>query len=339
MKAEHEVVVQLAHGPRRLQDLARNSGYSKDSIYKAADDLHRSGLLRKFKEGKEVVASLSRSPEARRLARLYLTAVSHGVDPEAFGRRSFVDTWRCLKRTRQATVRECVEATRLSYESVRKAFHFLLRSGLARTQSEKPLRISLEEHDLNRYLEYCFLESPRQTVLTLAAAPFVKVYAQPFEVEELLMSEEGPVVIRGVERRMRPQETVKIIEVMEEEVTPETVFLREVQRADGVEDLCIQLLSGHPMNFDRLLELSQARGVVNIVGCYLDILSDLAGDLVVKGDAERFLPFASSGQPPVFLESEEEFGKEGWEGPYEERWNVDLYLDMGAIEHGVRGAR
>jgi hypothetical protein len=70
----------------------------------------------------------------------------------------------------------------------------------------------------------------------------------------------------------------------------------------------------------------------------LDLLSDLNPDLVAKSDAERFLPFISSGDPPVFLESEKEFGKEGWEKPYENRWNVDLYLDLGAIEHGIRGA-
>jgi len=36
------------------------------------------------------------------------------------------------------------------------------------------------------------------------------------------------------------------------------------------------------------------------------------------------------------LEQLKKYGKQGWEQPYETRWNVDLYLDLDAIRHGVR---
>jgi hypothetical protein len=314
----------------------RDLGYSRDSIYTAAHTLERSGLLVKFRDGKEVVAALSPSPEARRRAELYVTAVAHGVDPEAFDRGSIRDTWSHLAERRGASVAECAEALPWSYESVRRAFHFLLDAGLARADSRRPLRISLEDAELNRHLRRHLLGPSGTTVFTLSTAPFTKFYGRPSQVRELLLSEEGPFLIRGVERTVRPGRPVTIVEVMVEEVTRETVFLRELGRTDGVEEFCIQILSSRSVDFEGLLRLSRERGDANVVGCYLDILSDLSPDLVAKEDAERFLPFVSWGDPPAFLAADKEFGKEGWEGPYEDRWNVDLYLDRGAIEHGIR---
>jgi len=251
-------------------------------------------------------------------------------------RESIVATWRWLAGRQEGTVRECGEATGLAYETVRGAFRVLLEGGLARASAQKPLRISLKESDLNRHLRSYFHESPKRATVTLSAAAFVKLYAQPSEVEEILYSEKEPVAVRGVKRNIRTRGPVKVIEVMEEQVTPETVFLKEVQSADGVEDLCIQLLAGYPMDFAQLLRLSNEKAMVNLVGCYLDILSDLNGDLVKREHAEGFRRSVSHRTTPVFLESERDFGKEGWEEPYENRWHVDLFLDLGAIEHGVR---
>jgi hypothetical protein len=336
MNVEQEIMFHLAQGPRHLGDLSQLFGCGKDHVYRVVSSLERQGYLLKFRQGKKVVVSLSRSPRARRLAELYVTAVAHGVDPEEFDKGSILDTWRFLAARREASLRECVDATGLSYESVRRAFGFLVKVGLARTLSQKPLRISLKRSDLNDHLRRCFLGPSGKAVLALSTGPFTKLYARPTEVRELLLSEDGSVVVPGVHRNIRVHEPVKVIEVMEDDVTPETVFLREVQRPDGVEDFCIQLLSNRSVDFEGLLRLSRERDMVNVVGCYLDILSDLSPRLVSKGVAEAFLPFISRGDPPVFLESEKEFGKEGWEGPYQDRWNVDLYLDLGAIEHTVR---
>ncbi|MFQ5990587.1 MAG: hypothetical protein ACE5K9_11795 [Candidatus Methylomirabilales bacterium] len=144
-------------------------------------------------------------------------------------------------------------------------------------------------------------------------------------------------MVQGVQRRVRTQDPLRIVEVMQGDISPVTVFLRELQTSDGVEDFCIQILGNRSLDFKELLRVARERGEVNVVGCYLDILSDSNPNLVAKADAERFLPFVSSGSPTIFLESEKQFGKEGWgEEPYERRWNVDLYLDMGAIEHGIR---
>lgn len=337
MRAVQEIMFHLARGPQHLQQLSRDLGYSRDSIYRSVTNLEREGHLLKFRKGKEVVVSLSRSPEARRQAELCVESVAHGVDPEAFDQDSVVTTWKHLAGRQDGSVKECVDATGLSYESVRKAFHFFLDSSLARIVTKKPLRVALQEGGLNRHLERCFLDPPEQRVFALSATAFTKFYAPPSQVRELLLADEGSTMIRGVQRRVRAEGPLRIIEVMQEEVTPETVFLRELRTADGVEDFCIQILNGRSLNFDDLLRLARERGEANIVGCYLDLLSDLNSDLVAQADGERFLPFVARGDPNVFLKSEKEFGKDGWgEEPYERKWNVDLYLDLGAIEHGVR---
>ncbi len=337
MRAAQEIMFHLARGPQSLQHLSRDLGYSRDSIYSSVSNLKRKGHLLKFRKGKEVVVSLSRSPDARRQAELWVESVAHGVDPEAFDQDSVVTTWKHLATRQDGSVKECVDATGLSYESVRKAFHFFLDSSLARIVTKKPLRVALQEGGLNRHLERSFLDPPEQRVFALSATAFTKFYAPPSQVRELLLADEGSTMIRGVQRRVRAGSPLRIIEVMQEEVTPETVFLRELHTPDGAEDFCIQILSNHSLNFEQLLRLSRERGEVNVVGCYLGLLSDLNPDLVAKGEVKRFLPFVSGGDPIVFLESEEEFGKDGWgEEPYERKWNVDLYLDLGAIEHGMR---
>jgi hypothetical protein len=88
------------------------------------------------------------------------------------------------------------------------------------------------------------------------------------------------------------------------------------------------------LDYRRLLDLARERDMVSIVGCYLDILNGIQGmvDPEVIGDFEA----RRSGKRLRFLPGESAYGKGGWEGEYEEKWNLDLYLDLGAIRHGVR---
>jgi hypothetical protein len=88
------------------------------------------------------------------------------------------------------------------------------------------------------------------------------------------------------------------------------------------------------MNYEVLLRRAVENTLVNQIGCYLDIINDM----------KRIVPFkvieifsnTISDKTVVFLKDEKRYGKSGWEKKYEKKWNVDLYLDIGAIEHGVR---
>lgn len=74
--------------------------------------------------------------------------------------------------------------------------------------------------------------------------------------------------------------------------------------------------------------------MVNVVGCYLEIVNDIKKlvDVEVIKKFQRNI----SKRKVVFLKEEKRYGKGGWEDKYEKKWNVDLYLDIGAIRHGLR---
>ena len=66
---------------------------------------------------------------------------------------------------------------------------------------------------------------------------------------------------------------------------------------------------------------------------YLDIINNIK-ELVPPEVVERFYNYVSR-RRLAFLPQERIYGKSGWEEPFEEKWNVDLYLDLSAVKHGV----
>lgn len=75
--------------------------------------------------------------------------------------------------------------------------------------------------------------------------------------------------------------------------------------------------------------------MVNIVGCYLQILHNIDKNLVSEPVAELFRAFRRKGSRHVFLKQLKPLGKESSLENYEREWNLDLYLDFDAIAHGV----
>ncbi len=141
-----------------------------------------------------------------------------------------------------------------------------------------------------------------------------------------LMSELG--VLKGKGRHV-------VYESTPDDGDLEQLFLSSLFTIDGVEDRCLFLLQSKKMKMNQLLAYAQKQKVVNIVGCYLDIIHDLSPSLVDKKTIALFSQYVA-GKPAIFLKQLKKYGKQGWEQPYESRWNVDLYLDLGAIRHGVR---
>ena len=79
--------------------------------------------------------------------------------------------------------------------------------------------------------------------------------------------------------------------------------------------------------------------MVNEVGCYLDVLNSIrqmVPPVAVEMFDQEVLKRKKKKKRRVFLKEETAYGKGGWEAPFETKWNVDLFMDMGAIEHGVR---
>ena len=125
-----------------------------------------------------------------------------------------------------------------------------------------------------------------------------------------------------------------ILESVPAEVTLEELFLGKLMSVEGVEEFCLPLLAQKRLNHQRLLDLSVKMNMVNIVGCYLDVVNNIKE--LVPPDVVRQFHDMRTKEQQVYLASEKQYGKEGWETPFEKRWNIDLYLDLGAIKHGIR---
>ena len=126
-----------------------------------------------------------------------------------------------------------------------------------------------------------------------------------------------------------------IYESIPDDASMEQLFLFSLLSIDGVEDRCLFFLGSKKMDMNQLLTYAQKQKMVNIVGCYLDIIHDLSSGLVDKKTIALFSQHVK-GKTAIFLKQLKKYGKQGWELPYESRWNVDLYLDLDAIRHGVR---
>ena len=157
----------------------------------------------------------------------------------------------------------------------------------------------------------------------------------PTEIEEILYKKiDGSLTVKDTGLTIRGKDKLSVVESVEQMLSPEGFFLREIKTIEGVEDYCIRLIESKKMNFDKLLELAIEMEMVNIVGCYLNIINDLKK--IISIDVIRKFQKNISRRKVMFLKSEKKFGKGGWEHKYEKKWNVDLYLDLGSIRHGVR---
>ena len=188
---------------------------------------------------------------------------------------------------------------------------------------------------MRSYLEPASVTGP---ALQFGAVPFRERLGTPEEIERALFEEiDKGVAVKGTGFLVKGADDdgdITVLESVPGELILEELFLNKLQTTEGAEDMCARILAGGNMDYDRLLSLSREQGMVNVVGCYLDILASIS-DLVPAG-AIRLFSQHVRGRKRVFLKEEREFGKSGWEKPFEDRWNVDLYLDMGALRHGVR---
>jgi len=111
--------------------------------------------------------------------------------------------------------------------------------------------------------------------------------------------------------------------------------LTALETPEGAEDICIRIIESGNIDYGKLLEVAKERGMVNQIGCYMDVLNSIK-KIVPAGAVNQFLGSVSK-KRAMFLKQLKKYGKEGWEKPFEEKWNVDLYLDLGTIRHGVGG--
>jgi hypothetical protein len=272
------------------------------------------------------------------MQQLYVKALSHGIDPQQLTRDGTISVWRGLGSA--PSVLGLVEVTGLSSRWVRKVLADLEGWGLVTFLKRRPIEAQLVDgHPVNQVLRDMFEEpEPGEALLLPGSFPFTEELRTPREIEKLLMDwMGGGLLIRDTDFQiMGKGGLLTVLDSVPGSPTLEETFLRILTRPEGVEDICLRIVASGRLDHVKLLDIAEERGLVNIVGCYLDIINDLG--VSVDGAVIDAYLNRTDDRVVAFLESERAFGKSGWEGPYEERWGVDIYLDRGAIRHGVGSA-
>lgn len=328
MMARSALFTTLSIRPHTISELVEKLPYSRHTIYRALGSLSDDRLISKRREKGATVVQVSEDYASQKLREIHIKSLCHGIDPGRLTSRSTMAVWKELAGP--ATLEDIGRATGLSLQSVRKIVGFLVDSGLAIFEKRKPMIVIRKEHVLNGLLgQLEGEERTREKAYYRGSVPFERLLRTPEEIERILFEGiDSSLAVRGTGFEVRGEGKLRVLESVDEELGPEELFLREVLTPEGVEDFCPLLIASGKLDSDRLLELARERGQVNVVGCYLDILRDLGVDI------EGFAP--ASEPRTIFLRGERKYGKGGWESEYERKWNVDLYLDLGAIRHGVR---
>ena len=324
--------------PYTINSIIKRLPYSPDSIYNAIEEMLNEGKLFKIKTDGETRLDVPKNYMDQKRKEFFIKSLSYGIDPELFLRENTRLVWKALDSSTH--VKEITKKTKLSEKSVRKYLKFFADSELIKFEKRKPFIVAkIHSHPLVSLLNSMIKESDEtERVYSPGSSPFEEIITTPDEIEKILYEKiDDSVTIKKTGFIVKG--TPGIISVLESVTTkqiPEDIFLDKLMTPEGVEDSCIKILANKKIDFDMLLARAIEKNLSNQVGCYLNILGDMNKKLVPNEVIKKFRENISQ-KKYIFLKQEMKYGKSGWEQKYEKIWNVDLYLDIGAIEHGARG--
>ena len=321
--------------PLPLGTIAERLTYSRSTLYQAVEALIAEGLLVKGRHGGAQVIEVAGGYAAQKLREVNVLALKHGVDPELLLRESTRSVWRAVKEPRD--LKALTSATGLSQRWVRSIIKHLARAGLVRHIRRRPLVVVRSEgHPLGVALDALEEEGPRVPPVRLVNLGYEDMTWTPEEIERALHRLEGSnIYIRGTGFQVKGGHgPLRVVESVPGADSLDAIFLRRLGTPEGIEDLCVRLVASGLLDYPRLLRLARGRDMVSIVGCYLDILNH--EKTMVSDDVIAAFERYRTRRARPFFKPDRRYGKEGWEGPFERRWNVDLYLDIGALQHTVR---
>ena len=338
MNARTSVLSLVSLRTTTIRDIVDRLPYARTTLYEAVEALVAEGSLVRTRIDGRAAVSFASGYRSQKLQQLYVKALSHGIDPGFLNRESTVSVWRSLNSSHTAP--ELENETGLSSKWVRQILGKMEDWGLVNYLKRRPIVAVLDEtHPVNQALRELFEDpEPGEALLLPGSFPFTEELRTPREVERLLLDwMGGGLLIRNTDFQIMGKGGIlTVLDSVPRRPTLEELFLRLLSKPEGVEDMCLRIVSSGRLDYDRLLQLAVDRVMVNVVGCYLEIIRDLGVKVeehVIGAYLER-----CDDRVSTFLEGERDYGKNGWEVPYEERWGVDLYLDLGAIRHGVSSA-
>ena len=336
MYVKHEIIIQAAIAPVKLKTLAQTTQYTVKAIYKAVAELHKQDIITKVSRKDTTTIAISSNYEASKIAEIYVTAFIYGIDPKIFDRKSFHRIWKCLHQHQNVDIRTCQKQTNYHYQTIYQTFKTLQNTGLAKVISEKPLILRLTDHPVNHRLHELHQPEQQETVITEGYPLIKETYATPETIRKYLHKKHGVAYVHGTDISLPQREFLEILHSTPI-VTPEQVFISTLHTSHGVEETCILLLKTGRLDMKKLLNVAKEKDEINTTGCYLDIIHNLAPKLVSQKIVDQFHHEKEGGRKEIWLKSEKQYEKERWSVPYEKKWNLDIYIDIGAIRHTLRG--
>ena len=326
----------IAIKPHALKDLVGRLPYASSTIYEAVRILKDEGLVKVEYD----LVIIGEGFHAKKTSDIHVLALSHGIDPGFLLRESTLNIWKELEELHG--YKEIQDRTGYSHVTVKHVISYLEKKGLVIYRKRKPVVVERnDDHPVNEALKTLLSEREESTGYHYPGTiPFEENYLTPEELERALFDkiEEG-ISVKGTGFLVKDDKgTISILESADEAPSLEEIFLNNLLTTEGVEDLCIKLLNTGKIDLEKLLELSADKQMASVVGCYLDILNHIDDELVSDEIIKKFLGSSHGEKRRIFLKQEKSYGKSGWGGEYEEKWNIDLYLDLDAIKHGVRSA-
>ncbi|MDG6221474.1 MAG: hypothetical protein QCI38_08525 [Candidatus Thermoplasmatota archaeon] len=334
MNARSAVFALISIRSQPLRKLVKRLPYAPPTVYKAVQQLEAENRV----QVKGGVVMLVEDYPTQKLSDIYVQSLSHGIDPERLTRDSTLSVWKSLASV--STIKEIMEETGLSAVSVKKILSFLKEKELVSYKKRKPILAEQNpKHPLFLLLKaHLGLEEDGTSIRYPGHIPFMEILNTPDQVEKLLYEQiDKSLAVKDTGFVVKGESShLTILESVEKELSNEEIFLRKMFTPEGLEDVCILMIKQGLIDYDELLLLAKEKGLVNPVGCYLDILHGIEEKMVSLSIIKKFLEERTK-KKVTLLAQDKKYGKSGWETTYEEQWNVDLYLDIEAVEHGVRG--
>ena len=337
MNIESAVFGMISIKPQPIHRVVSHLPYSRDSIYNAIESMQRRGNLIKTRIKGEIKLDIPKDYFHQKKREFYIKSLSYGIDPEILLRKSSKHLWKALDKSKE--VYHLSKETNLSKKTVRKLLHQFYNYGLIKFKRRKPLIVEkVKNHPINDILYNLLITSESSDkIYASGSIPFEEIVTTPDEIENILYNKiDKSITVKKTGFLLRgTDENIEVIESVPKKLSLEEIFMKKLFTPEGVEDYCIRLIASKKIDFEKLLKLSIKKKLVNCVGCYLDIINDINHELVSKEIIKKFNQNIFN-KKYIFLKYEKKYGKMGWENKYEKKWNVDLYLDLGAIKHGVR---
>ena len=336
MDAKSAVFTLVSIRPFQGIDIARRLPFAKHTVYKAIKDLETEGLIVKIKRNSKYFVTVADGFRPQKLKEIYIHSLSYGIDSEMLLRESTIMVWSQLKN--YSTLKDLVNHTNLSERWIREILTFLDKESLIVFKKRKPIIvIRNNSHPMNSLLEALLISVDDDSVIYQSGStPFDEMVKTPSQIEKILYEQiDGSLTVKGTGFQVRkPGDRLKILESVDEDFTREDFFLMKILTTEGVEDICVRLVASGKLNYQLLLEKASLDNLVNIVGCYLDILNSIRQ--FVPPQIISMFEKKKIRRKRFFLKEESDYGKDGWEDFYEKKWNLNIFLDLGAIRHGVR---